>query len=215
MPPPIEWILCDLGKTLIDFDHMKVAKHVIEFAVANRRRFRSVPGPLDLYNFMYGTPAGAHDSRNHLIDRGDMTLDDLVQQFDEHFGLGVTVDEFRPIWSDIFTHVHEDTLAAMHRAKAKGIRLALCSSTNPAHWEWVATHYPRLAEPWERLFLSYEMRLLKTDPEFFPAIARATGAAPQAHLFLDDLDANLESARRAGIQAIKFAGRLPAHEAWA
>jgi len=214
MPPRVEWILCDLGKTLIDFDHMKVARHLIEFAVANRRRIGKMPNPVDLYNFMFATPVAGSDTRNHLIDRGDLTLEDLVRQFDAEFGLDFTADELRPIWADIFTHVHEDTLAAMHRAKAKGIHVALCSSTNAAHWEWVAERYPQLAEPWEKVFLSYRMRMLKTDPDFFPTIARETGAAPEAHLFLDDLDANLESARRCGMQALKFPGKLPKHEAW-
>ncbi len=211
----IEWVLCDLGKTLIDFDHDAVGRRLIDLLKSDPSRTPSgrTPDLAALYEFMFDAPDGGA-SRNIRIDRGETDLADLARDLRSAFDIHVTAAELKPIWSEIFTTVHDDVIAAMKRARDRGYRVAICSSTNAPHWEYVVANYPRIFGFWDDCFLSYRMGYAKTDPEFFPLIAKTTGCAPEAHLFLDDVQDNIDSARAAGMQAILFEGTLPNHEAW-
>ncbi len=213
--PRIEWILCDLGQTLIRFDHLTVGKRLIEFFQADLARTAGgkPPDMIALYEFMF-KPANGGVSRNIHIDRGEMDLVDLARDLRAEFNVHITANELKPIWSEIFTTVNKEVIAAMKRAGSRGYRVAICSSTNAPHWDYVVETYPEVTGFWDDLFLSYRMGYAKTDPEFFPFIAKTTGCPPEAHLFLDDIQDNIDAARTAGMQAILFDGKLPSHEAW-
>ena len=66
---------------------------------------------------------------------------------------------------------------------------------------------PSLATCFEgRLLASARLGTRKPDPQVFRAAVAMLGHAPQATLFLDDSRANVEGARRAGLQAAHVAG---------
>jgi HAD superfamily hydrolase (TIGR01509 family) len=57
-----------------------------------------------------------------------------------------------------------------------------------------------------RVFVSSEMGLRKPELASFDFIAREIGVAPGRILFFDDTLANVEGARRAGLQAVRVSG---------
>ncbi len=204
--PALRWILCDLGKTLVHFDHLTIAQKLIH--EIQHQHPGSGVNPLELYNWFF-TPQENGTCRNVEVDCGRMTIAELAEQFNEHYTLSLFYSEFRLIWNDIFTYEHENVLEAMGNARKQGVQVAITSSTNEAHWNFILGKYPRIRSLTPRAFLTFELGCMKTDPGFFEAILQHTGAAPGEHLLIDDLPANLEAAMRLGIPGLLYSGKLP------
>ncbi len=60
------------------------------------------------------------------------------------------------------------------------------------------------ASPFERMFFSAELGAKKPDPATYDAVGRALDVPARSIVFVDDGEANIEGARRAGWQAIAF-----------
>lgn len=209
-----KWILCDLGKTLVQFEHETAAKRLGDLlqglcAMQGKKH----PGTLKLFAFFFGPRIGK-SPRNVVLERGEEDLSWLAEEFRQSFDLEMPVAPLREIWCDIFTTQNDDVLAGMQRARDRGIKVAICSNTSAPHWEHIVERYPDCAALDDDLFLSFRMGKMKTDPGFFEQIIATTGAAPEEHLFLDDLKENLKAAKAAGIETVLYNDGLPPHPAW-
>ncbi|MEQ8820396.1 MAG: HAD-IA family hydrolase [Sumerlaeia bacterium] len=208
----IEWVLCDLGKVLVNFDHVHVAHNLETFLEKNPGRLRpgqQVPELPLLAGYFFAEPY-RDATRNVLMDRGALDLVDIARDLDVRYGVNISADELRPVWSDIFTTVNHHVVEAMKRARERGKFVAICSSTNQPHWEHILETYPEIADRWwDRAFLSFELGHSKNDEGFFHAIIEATGCAPRSHYFIDDMQKNVDAALAAGMQAEVFTGELP------
>ena len=126
----------------------------------------------------------------------------FVAQLSELLGLKVSYSEFCELWSSIFlpeTLIQEPLLQRIRERH----RLLLLSNTNDLHFSMIERTYPIL-----RLFddrvLSYKVGASKPAPRIYEeAIARA-GCRPEECLFIDDVPAFVEGARKAGIDAVQF-----------
>ena len=80
----------------------------------------------------------------------------------------------------------------------------MLSNTNEAHWQYIHDHvFPACGftpeELFERIFLSYEMGVIKPDLRIYQMVIEATGIEPAETLFLDDNKDNLQAASTLGI----------------
>lgn len=81
----------------------------------------------------------------------------------------------------------------------------LLSNTNNIHWQWAVEHaFPyksfRVEDYFEKIYLSYEMKMAKPDAEIFQSVLSDANILPEETFFLDDSPANCEVARSLGIQ---------------
>jgi HAD superfamily hydrolase (TIGR01509 family) len=94
----------------------------------------------------------------------------------------------------------------LEQIEACGVRTAVLSNTNAAHWELVADGptareaYPAIARTHEQ-FASHLLGLAKPDRAIFAAVEARTGVEASRILFFDDVAANVEGARAAGWHA--------------
>ena len=85
-------------------------------------------------------------------------------------------------------------------------RLAALSNSNELHWER-NTHELRIIELFEFAMSSHEVGLCKPHPDIYKAaIDRANVSSPDAIVFFDDVAANVEAARSAGMRAHQVRG---------
>lgn len=82
--------------------------------------------------------------------------------------------------------------------KAAGVRTALLSNTNAAHWERFP-EFPVMSRLGS-LYASHLLRAAKPDLAAFAHVAKATGVDPRRILFFDDLQDNIAGAQAAGWQ---------------
>jgi glucose-1-phosphatase len=183
-------ILFDLGRVLIHFDF--------------RRGYRALEGLC---------PYSAEEIPRHLagtglverFETGLVEPREFVDEICRTLDLKVDYDQFRVIWSSIFTEVliPESMLEGLKRR----YRLVLVSNTNALHFEMIRETYAHLLRHFDDLVLSYEVRAMKPQPEIFQAAVELAGCPPQECFYTDDIAAYIEAARRMGIDAVRFESR--------
>ncbi|MEX1140130.1 MAG: HAD family phosphatase [Bacteroidota bacterium] len=83
--------------------------------------------------------------------------------------------------------------------------IALVSNTNETHFEFCRKSFPFLSFI-PRYFLSWEMKVLKPDVEYYARVLRELNLPAQRAVFIDDLPENINGAVNAGMIGIVFKG---------
>jgi putative hydrolase of the HAD superfamily len=96
-------------------------------------------------------------------------------------------------------------LALVERLKAKGTITGILSDQT----DWLDSLDARddFYKYFDRIYNSFYMGKGKRDPSHYADVAADLGLAPAAILFIDDNDANVAMARRAGLQALQYTER--------
>ena len=81
--------------------------------------------------------------------------------------------------------------------------LYLLSNTNCLHHEYLLREYA-IFEKFSDGVFSYRARLAKPDRAIFELAIRQFGVDPDTTIYLDDLTANVEAARGAGLRAFRY-----------
>jgi putative hydrolase of the HAD superfamily len=184
-------ILFDLGKVLIHFDF--------------KRGYRALEGLC---------PYAAEEiprrlAGTGLVERFETGLvepRDFVDQVCRILDLKVDYDQFRAIWSSIFTDIliPESMLEGLGRR----YRMVLVSNTNALHFEMIRETYGHLLRHFDDLVLSYEVRAMKPRPEIFQVAIECAGCRPEECFYTDDIAAYIDAAKRMGIDAVAFESRM-------
>lgn len=80
----------------------------------------------------------------------------------------------------------------------------LLSNTNQIHWQWVEQNYfcrngHKPADFFERIYLSYQLHMLKPGVEIFEHVLSDAAIRPEETLFIDDASVNCRAAETLGI----------------
>lgn len=184
-------LIFDFGNVVGFFDYLRVCEH-------------------------FAAPAGisAPALRDRLLERGFADLlvefetgriepESFAAQMMELAELDLSLDDFTRGWRDMFWP-NEQVVDLISHLKSRGYRLFLGSNTNVLH----ATHYRRqfaaTFDGFEGYILSYEVGHMKPAREFFDACVRAAGVPASSCVFIDDVEANVEGARSAGLVGIHY-----------
>lgn len=109
----------------------------------------------------------------------------------------VEVSEILDYWN--LTVVDAAALELIDRVRERGVSVHLASNQQPVRAA-AMRDLPYRAHL-DGFFFSCDLGLAKPDPEFFRAIVARLGCAPAETLFVDDIAANVEGARAAGLVA--------------
>jgi glucose-1-phosphatase len=80
---------------------------------------------------------------------------------------------------------------------------ALVSNTNEIHYEYSKKKLDGFSI-FQKHYLSYKLHIMKPAHSFYDAIIKDQAILPSRMLFVDDIAENVEAAKSAGIQAIRF-----------
>lgn len=90
-------------------------------------------------------------------------------------------------------------------ALRKRYNTMLLSNTNAIHWEWsekTCFSYKghQASDFFNRIFLSYELHMLKPNADIFEHVIQETGIHPEETLFIDDAIPNCQTAESLGLR---------------
>jgi HAD superfamily hydrolase (TIGR01509 family) len=182
----IDAIIFDLGNVLLAFDESRA----VERLAARTGRTRQ-----QIDEYARGTP---HVTELAL---GKVTKLRFFHTVAKDLAFDGTYGEFALLWSEIFTPI--DPMIALAESLKNRLPRLLLSNTNAIHMDYVFEHYPFLQD-FDAHVLSHEVGLLKPDPAIFQHALRTYGLTAARTVFLDDVAANAEVARHAGMQAIHY-----------
>ncbi|MEG1563023.1 MAG: HAD family phosphatase [Bacteroides sp.] len=115
----------------------------------------------------------------------------------------VTDRQIDAVWNSFLVDIPTFKLDLLLKLRENYV-VYLLSNTNDIHWKWACQHaFPyrgfRVEDYFEKIFLSYEMKMVKPDAEIFQAVIEDTGIVPEQTFFIDDSEANCKTARALGL----------------
>lgn len=185
----ITTVIFDVGRVLVDID-------------PNREKFAGLMRSMGISpdeafsRFWY-----VNEVRRHMT--GELDSPGFYRFLRNRFNLGLDYEEFAEAWCDLFRPI--DGMEDIFRRVAARFRVGVLSDTDPLHWRRVRELLPFL-EKVAKPTLSFNVGRLKPHPEMFLAAASDCGTDTWSCLFIDDVLANVDGARLAGMPALHFTG---------
>jgi HAD superfamily hydrolase (TIGR01509 family) len=138
-----------------------------------------------------------------LFDRGGLTETEVIDR--THVRLGRPRSELVEIVAAVRDSLvaKPDTVTLMRALHRRGVAL-YCLSNMPAS---IYAHLRVRHEFWNvfrGIVISGEVRMVKPEPEVFTHLLERFGLRAAETVFVDDLAANIEAARRVGLHTILF-----------
>jgi putative hydrolase of the HAD superfamily len=183
----INTVLFDLGNVILPFDVMRLAQGLTKHSHLDAK-----------------TIVG-HLWNPHIADNFETGKMSPAAYF-EHITAAcefknLSFQEFVPVFNEIFD---EETGVVEMLGRMKGrYNLGLISNTNAIHVEHMLGRYDFLSQ-FDQRWWSNEAGVRKPNPEIFHMALAHFGVQPSESVFIDDLQENVEGAKRLGIHAIQF-----------
>jgi len=140
------------------------------------------------------------------LERGELTerkfLDDLAWGLEDELGHRPTLHRFREIYFEAL-HANEPMLELMRTLREHGHRMAILAN-NVREWEPLWRSKLPVDEIFELIVDSAWVGMRKPDPAIYHLTLERLGVAPEASLFIDDNELNVEAARELGMRAVHF-----------
>lgn len=188
----VEVILFDLGNVILPFNHYQIAEKLSRFT--GKKEFYD---PHKIFSYLFDFQNGAINP----YETGKMSTEEFFLSLKRELGLSLSIEEFQPIWNEIFWENVEvsDIIRSLKGRK----RLGLVSNTNPLHFDYVLSTFPIL-RVFDRWVLSHEVGYKKPAPQIFQTAIEWAGVLPEKILFIDDMENHVRVAQSLGIQGIHF-----------
>lgn len=137
----------------------------------------------------------------HKLGLGLISTEDFCGDVRRMSGLNVTDKQIEDATNKMLVEIPDVKKEKLLQLKAQGKRLFLLSNTIDMHWDYCVKYlFPykgyNVDDYFEQVFLSQRMHLDKPNPEIFKEVVRQTGINSDDTLFIDDLEANCEAARK-------------------
>ncbi|MDP2830925.1 MAG: HAD family phosphatase, partial [Candidatus Omnitrophota bacterium] len=189
MAQEIKVLLFDLGRVLVDFDHSRSAQRIAAFCSKT---------PRQIYDLFF--ESGATEA----FEAGKITPEDFYLQVKQMLDLELSYDSFEPIWNDIFfLSAKNRSVFGLVNALRTNYKTALLSNINVLHYKYLQKNFPVFGV-FDRIFLSFQMGLIKPDKEIYNRVIRDLGVSPQEIFYADDRPELVQSAKSLGIRGRVF-----------
>ncbi|MBZ8133351.1 2-haloalkanoic acid dehalogenase [Afifella sp. IM 167] len=187
--PPVRHVVFDIGRVLLHYDpHLAFAELIPD--EAERDFFLSEV---------------CSSGWNVEQDRGRPWEEAEAEAIARHPDKAELIRAFRARWAMMVPHAYEESVNLFRSVIAGGTDVTMLTNFAADTFAEARARFPFLEES-RGITVSAELGLIKPDPEIFHRHAEAFGLDPAATFFIDDSEANVDGARRAGWQAVHFTG---------
>jgi len=184
----IRTIISDMGRVILWFDN--------DIFIRKLAASATIPEA--------GIKEAAHWNLDLLtdFDRGAISPGDFYRRVAGAVGSGMGEADFYAIYNDIF-RLNPPALNALRKQKAKGRTLLLLSNTDVRRFEHIRETYPEMFI-FDDYVLSFELGMVKPEPEIYLEAARRAGCRPEECVFIDDMPENVEAALKLGMAGVVY-----------
>ncbi|MBQ9555290.1 MAG: HAD family phosphatase [Muribaculaceae bacterium] len=185
-------VVFDLGGVVFRLDKSIAIERFKEIGVANVEEF------LDDYaqKGIFGD-----------LEAGKLTARQYRDELSRITGKQLTMEELEYAWTGYAAELYQRNFDALLQLRHEGFQVALLSNTNPFMMRWARSNAfdgngHGLDYYFDRLYLSYEMHMMKPAPEIFKAMIDGELTKPENILFIDDSARNCQAAATLGIKTL-------------
>jgi glucose-1-phosphatase len=181
-------LLFDFGKVIVNFDFGLAFEAWAEATGMSRLSLQATFSPDEAY--------GAHE-------RGEITWAQYAVHLRTNLSLGLDDSALLTGWNSIFTYPMPGVEAKI-ASLAKRHRLFVLSNTNAVHYAFWSQRYSNLLQPFSKLLCSHTLGARKPERAVYQRALEAMECDASDVLFFDDVAANIEGAKQAGIESCLF-----------
>ena len=181
-------VIFDLGNVVVDIDLNITIKRFMEFGFKEKGNF------LSRYK-----QSGIFCDFEH----GQISVDKFIDGLKELMNPDVSKKEIIDAWNEIILDYTEERIQTILKLK-KTHKVYLLSNTNSLHIDICQNRVPivgSLNNLFDKTYYSHEMNMSKPNANIFEEVLRDANIKAEETLFLDDGPANVEAARRLGIES--------------
>lgn len=179
----IKNLLIDFGGVLINLDRQRCIENFHHLGLEN------VEQQLGLYN-----------QKGYFMqqERGAITSAQFRDGIRQLMEKPATDQQIDAAWNSFLADIPTYKLDLLLKLRQKYV-VYLLSNTNDIHWRWACEHaFPyrgfRAEDFFEKIYLSYEMKMMKPDTEIFQSVLQDANIDPQETFFIDDSAPNCRAA---------------------
>ena len=186
MKQKIDLVAFDLGNVLCTVDEISAAKNL---AAKNNQEWEYV------YEIVFGQDAKLR------FERGEITFDEHARDVIKTLKLDISITELTQIYNSVIAP--SSNMFPIVSQISKTHRIALASNTSEPHWKYAQKFLPfsSLLNP---VIVSYLVGTHKPEKAFYDKLLNESGLPADRILFIDDLETNVEGARKVGIIGLQF-----------
>lgn len=138
------------------------------------------------------------------IHKGTISTKEYFEYLQKYATMPITFEQFLEAYKRSKQYPYEETISIIKMLKEKGNIVCLLSNLREIDFKFYQEKFD--TNIFDQLFLSYELKLLKPDPEIYKIVINKLSAHPNQLYFFDDLIENVEAAKRLGINAYQITG---------
>jgi putative hydrolase of the HAD superfamily len=185
----IRTIISDMGRVILWFDNEVFIRKLAVTATLSEDKIKEA----------------AHWNLGLLtdFDRGSILPGDFYRRVARAVGSTIGEAEFYEIYNDIFS-LNPPALDVLRKQKDAGRTLLLLSNTDILRFGYIREKYPEILM-FDDYVLSFELGMVKPEPEIYLEAARRAGCRPEECVFIDDMPENVEAAIKLGMTGIVYA----------
>jgi putative hydrolase of the HAD superfamily len=184
-----DFIYFDLGNVLLYFDHEVGCRQMAETARLTIDRVRRA-----LFD----------EGLLEAVETGRLSRQQAFDAFCRTTGTCADAAHLERAGSDIF-RLNVSILPVVAKLRDAGYRLGVLSNTCESHWRFVLANFKAMfPHTFEALALSFKLGACKPDERIYRGAVELAGVSPQRIFYCDDIPANVEAARRVGIDAVQY-----------
>ena len=139
------------------------------------------------------------------FERGSLSAPEWAERFIRDWDVTLTRDEFLAKFTTWSRRMLPGARELLDELRPR-YRLAALSNSNELHWERNAREL-RILELFEFTISSHQVGVCKPNPRIFDLVLRRSEvSSPDAIVFFDDLQVNVEAARSIGLRTFQVRG---------
>ena len=141
------------------------------------------------------------------LEAGVLSAEQYRDLLSRSVGKELTMEQLVYAWTGYAAELYQRNFDALLRLRREGFPVSLLSNTNPFMMQWARSNAfdgngHGLDYYFDRLYLSYEMKMMKPSPDIFRAMIAGEKTTPDNILFVDDSARNCEAAAALGIKTL-------------
>lgn len=136
-------------------------------------------------------------------EKGLITPAEFREEIRTMAGKLISDKQIDAAWNSFLVGIPTYKLDLLLKLREKYV-VYLLSNTNEIHWKWSCKNaFPyrtfTVDDYFEKIYLSYEMKMVKPEPEIFKAVIEDADIDPKETFFIDDSEINCKVAQELGI----------------
>ena len=143
------------------------------------------------------------------FELGILTPELFRAKLKKFLGIDITDQQLDDAWNSLLYDIPAERIEIIEQVK-KNYQIILLSNSNEIHYDLYVRDlqlrfgYREFDELFHKAYFSFDLHLLKPNPDVYEFVINQHGFVPEQTLFIDDKEENIEAAKKLGLKTYQL-----------